>query len=280
MAPKAASALRDSKFIHIHSSAELDIPERPYVTWRELRPTSLVRVDSPNPGKGLDQQAYLGSLRGRSPSAGGICSMSHVLLCAAAATAAVHTGAGSGAPPVLHHHAPPAHRAVVAHAPDGDGDADDMIYRPAPAVQSPAPVRTAAPVRTTPPVQAPVDPPPRPAPVAQTAPRPAPAPPAPAPAVTTTAASGGSSQQIIESAFGPLGAGAVAWATRVAACESGGNPTAQNPSGATGLFQFMPSTFASTPQGQSGASITDPTASAQAAAWMYSQGRASAWSCS
>jgi soluble lytic murein transglycosylase-like protein len=65
----------------------------------------------------------------------------------------------------------------------------------------------------------------------------------------------------------------------VAACESGGSATAQNASGATGLFQFMPSTFASTPQGQSGASITDPVASAQAAAWMYSQGQTGQWSC-
>lgn len=201
--------------------------------------------------------------------------MCHALLYAAAATAAVHTGAGSGTAPVLHHHyARPAQAAVVAHAPDRDGDADDMVYRRAPAPQSPAPVRTAAPVSPTPAVQTAADPPPRPAPVvraapvAQTAPR-------PAPAVTTTAGAGGSTQQIIQSAFGPLGPGAVAWGTRVAACESGGSASAQNASGATGLFQFMPSTFASTPQGQSGASITDPTASAQAAAWMYSQGRTS-----
>ena len=208
--------------------------------------------------------------------------MCHTLLYAAAATAAVHTGAGAGTTPVLHHHyTRPAQPAVVAHAPDRDGDSDDMVFRPAPAVQSPAPVRTVAPVSPTRPVQTAADPPPRPAPVraapaapvAQTAPRPAPAP------VTTTAAAGGSTSQIIQSAFGPLGPGAVAWATRVSACESGGSATAQNASGATGLFQFMPSTFASTPQGQSGASITDPTASAQAAAWMYSQGRTGAWSC-
>lgn len=87
------------------------------------------------------------------------------------------------------------------------------------------------------------------------------------------------SSSAIQAAFGPLGPGAVAWANRVSACESGGNATAQNPSGATGLFQFMPSTFAGTPQGQSGASIADPNASAAAAAWMYSQGRQGEWSC-
>jgi soluble lytic murein transglycosylase-like protein len=76
-----------------------------------------------------------------------------------------------------------------------------------------------------------------------------------------------------------MGPGAVAWSNRVSACESGGSATAQNPSGATGLFQFMPSTFASTPQGQSGAAITDPNANAQAAAFLYSQGRQGEWSC-
>jgi soluble lytic murein transglycosylase-like protein len=95
----------------------------------------------------------------------------------------------------------------------------------------------------------------------------------------TTASTGGSTSQIIDQAFASQGPSAVAWGQRVAACESGGSATAQNPSGATGLFQFMPSTFAATPQGQSGASITDPTASAQAAAYLYSQGQQAQWSC-
>lgn len=137
-----------------------------------------------------------------------------------------------------------------------------------PATVRPVPVRPApVPVRADP-VQ--------PAPVRQaTAP-------APAPVVRTAAASQPvvGSSAAIQSAFGPQGPGAVAWANRVSACESGGSATAQNPSGATGLFQFMPSTWASTPQGQAGMSPTDPNASAQAAAWMYSQGRQSAWSCS
>lgn len=84
---------------------------------------------------------------------------------------------------------------------------------------------------------------------------------------------------MIQDAFGPLGSTAVQWALRVAKCESGYNPAAHNPSGASGLFQFLPSTFASTPIGKAGGSIWDPVASAQAAAWMYSQGRQNEWSC-
>ncbi len=65
----------------------------------------------------------------------------------------------------------------------------------------------------------------------------------------------------------------------MAKCESSYNPDAYNPSGASGLFQFMPSTFAGTPQGQAGGSIWDPVANAEAAAWMYSQGRQDEWEC-
>ncbi len=89
----------------------------------------------------------------------------------------------------------------------------------------------------------------------------------------------GSVQQIIVNAFSPLGAAAVNWGLTVAKCESGYNPNAQNPSGASGLFQFMPSTFAGTPEGKAGQSIWDPAASAAAAAWMYSQGRQAEWQC-
>ena len=135
------------------------------------------------------------------------------------------------------------------------------VVRTAPVRPAPVPVR-AAPVQPTLVRQAPD---PAPAPVVRTGP-------VSQPVVGSSGA--------IQSAFGPMGPGAVAWANRVSACESGGSATAQNPSGATGLFQFMPSTWASTPQGQAGMSPTDPNASAQAAAWMYSQGRQSAWSCS
>lgn len=91
--------------------------------------------------------------------------------------------------------------------------------------------------------------------------------------------SAGSVQQIIVTAFTPQGGAAVQWGLRIARCESGYNPRAVNPSGASGLFQFMPSTFANTPPGKACGSIWDPTASAQAAAWMYSQGRQGEWSC-
>lgn len=89
----------------------------------------------------------------------------------------------------------------------------------------------------------------------------------------------GSIQQIIIGAFQPLGQTAVNWGLRVANCESSYNPRAVNPSGATGLFQFMPSTFANTPPGKAGGSIWDPVAQSQAAAWMYSQGRQAEWQC-
>jgi soluble lytic murein transglycosylase-like protein len=94
-----------------------------------------------------------------------------------------------------------------------------------------------------------------------------------------SAAPAGSIQQIIVNAFTPQGQAAVDWGLRIAKCESGYNPYAQNPSGASGLFQFMPSTFANTPPGRAGGSIWDPTANAQAAAWMYSQGRQGEWEC-
>ncbi len=64
---------------------------------------------------------------------------------------------------------------------------------------------------------------------------------------------------------------------RVARCESGYSPTAHNPSGASGLFQFMPGTFAGTPFGRF--SIWSPYANALAAGWMFARGRAGAWVC-
>ena len=87
----------------------------------------------------------------------------------------------------------------------------------------------------------------------------------------------GSISQIIQQAFAPLGQAAVGWAERVAMCESGDNPYARNPDGASGLFQFMPSTWAGTPYASS--SVFDPVANARAAAWLYARRGASAWSC-
>lgn len=64
---------------------------------------------------------------------------------------------------------------------------------------------------------------------------------------------------------------------RKARCESGLNRYARNPaSAASGLLQFLPSTFRSTPYG--GFSIFSPYASALAAGWMLAHGR-DEWQC-
>lgn len=89
----------------------------------------------------------------------------------------------------------------------------------------------------------------------------------------------GTIQQIIQQAFAPLGSGAVTWAERVAMCESGDNPNAVNrSSGAAGLFQIMPSTWAGTPYASQ--SEFDAVANARAAAWIYGRRGGSAWTCS
>ena len=64
---------------------------------------------------------------------------------------------------------------------------------------------------------------------------------------------------------------------RVARCESNLVPTAVNPAGSYGLFQFIPSTWASTPY--AAYDIFDPWASANAAGWMWSVGRRAEWVC-
>ncbi len=64
---------------------------------------------------------------------------------------------------------------------------------------------------------------------------------------------------------------------RVAECESNLDPYAVNPSGSYGLFQFIRSTWRSTPYGNE--DIFDPEANANAAAWMWSEGRKSEWVC-
>ena len=68
---------------------------------------------------------------------------------------------------------------------------------------------------------------------------------------------------------------------RVAYCESKFNPGAYNASGASGLFQFMPRTWAanSVRAGYAGASPFDPVASANVAAWMFVRGQAYQWVC-
>ena len=69
---------------------------------------------------------------------------------------------------------------------------------------------------------------------------------------------------------------------RVAFCESRYNPGAVNSSsGAAGLFQFMPATWAanSVRAGYAGASVFDPVASANVAAYMFAMGQSGQWSC-
>jgi hypothetical protein len=64
---------------------------------------------------------------------------------------------------------------------------------------------------------------------------------------------------------------------RVAECESALDPYAVHPSGSYGLFQFIRSTWKSTPYGDQ--SMFDPAANSNAAAWMWAQGRRSEWVC-
>ena len=65
---------------------------------------------------------------------------------------------------------------------------------------------------------------------------------------------------------------------RVARCESGLDPTAVGGGGTYhGLFQFVPSTFAGTPYGEY--DIYDPWANANAAGWMWSEGKKGNWVC-
>ncbi len=69
---------------------------------------------------------------------------------------------------------------------------------------------------------------------------------------------------------------------RVAYCESRYDPLAYNSIlGASGLFQIIPGTWRanSAASGYSGASVWDPVANANVAAWMFSRGQAGQWAC-
>jgi hypothetical protein len=82
----------------------------------------------------------------------------------------------------------------------------------------------------------------------------------------------------ITDAFSPLGARALQWAMNVAWCESRYHPNSVNSdSGASGLFQFLPSTWSGTPCAQQ--SPFDPRANAFAAAWLYSHYGPQRWVC-
>ncbi len=68
------------------------------------------------------------------------------------------------------------------------------------------------------------------------------------------------------------------WLARIQHCESRGNPRAVNlGSQASGLYQFMPSTWLSTPFGDE--NIFNPESAIKAAAWMASEGRQREWVC-
>jgi len=72
------------------------------------------------------------------------------------------------------------------------------------------------------------------------------------------------------------GHGAELW--RKARCESNMHRYSVNASsGASGLFQFLASTWRSTPFG--GYSVFDPYANALAAGWMHAHGRGGEWVC-
>ena len=82
----------------------------------------------------------------------------------------------------------------------------------------------------------------------------------------------------IYDAFSPQGSVAVQWAMNVAYCESRYHPNSVNSSsGASGLFQFLPSTWAFTPY--AAYSPFDPKYNALAAAWLYKRDGPSQWVC-
>ena len=90
-------------------------------------------------------------------------------------------------------------------------------------------------------------------------------------------AAGGSIPDIIRAAWAPTGRSD--WAVRLAFCESTLNPNAVNrSSGAAGLFQFMPRTWAGTPWRNQ--SPFDPMANSQAAAWLWLKYGSGQWDCS
>lgn len=68
---------------------------------------------------------------------------------------------------------------------------------------------------------------------------------------------------------------------RVAWCESRWLPNASNPSGAAGVFQFMPRTWvmASAAVGMAGASPFDARANVEAASWLYRTQGPRHWTC-
>ena len=70
------------------------------------------------------------------------------------------------------------------------------------------------------------------------------------------------------------------WLLRVAECESGLRSDAYNPSGASGLMQWMPSSYWGLAEriGET-RSYWDPYAAANVASYAFSRGLSSMWSC-
>lgn len=65
---------------------------------------------------------------------------------------------------------------------------------------------------------------------------------------------------------------------RIIACESGWDPWAKNPrSTASGLAQFLNTTWAGTPQARAGLSVFDGYANVDGAVWLYGQSGAWPW---
>ena len=103
-------------------------------------------------------------------------------------------------------------------------------------------------------------------------PTPTPAPEVAAPAPVAPPAPAGSITAIIYAAAEEYGLSG-GYLLSVAACESGLNPSAVNPAGYHGLFQFSLGTWAANGYG----SIYDPVAQARTAARMIAAGGASRW---
>jgi peptidoglycan hydrolase CwlO-like protein len=108
-----------------------------------------------------------------------------------------------------------------------------------------------------------------------------PPPPPPSPPPPPPPPGSGSVQDMIRSDFGSLGQANVDIAMCVADRESNFDPSAENPNtGAAGVFQFMPSTWASLAPaaGYGGASAFDAEANVGTAAWTVQHYGWSAWS--
>jgi soluble lytic murein transglycosylase-like protein len=101
----------------------------------------------------------------------------------------------------------------------------------------------------------------------------------PAPIYRSVPAAGGSATDAIAQAAARWGV-SYGWLLRVAECESGLNPGAQNPSGASGLFQFMPGTYwlYASRIGET-RSYWDAYGAANVAGWMFAHGLSYQWTC-